>query len=79
MILSKKSANLGSCPSRFLARFDFLPGRRYRRAKANDYPALANAACAGGSWMVAPALLAAQDFGKVEPLAQEASALGRDH
>jgi hypothetical protein len=29
--------------------------------------------------MVAPALLAAQDFGKVEPLAQEASALGRDH
>jgi 2-dehydro-3-deoxyphosphogluconate aldolase/(4S)-4-hydroxy-2-oxoglutarate aldolase len=40
---------------------------------------LANAACAGGSWMVASALLAAQDFGKVEPLAQEASALGRDH
>jgi hypothetical protein len=29
--------------------------------------------------MVAPALLAAQDFGKVEQLAREASALGRRH
>jgi hypothetical protein len=29
--------------------------------------------------MVAPGLLAARDFGKVERLAQEASALGRRH
>jgi hypothetical protein len=29
--------------------------------------------------MAAPALLAAQYFGKVEPLAREASALGRRH
>jgi len=36
-------------------------------------------ACAGGSWIAAPALLAAQDFGKVEPLAREPSALGRRH
>jgi 2-dehydro-3-deoxyphosphogluconate aldolase / (4S)-4-hydroxy-2-oxoglutarate aldolase len=34
-------------------------------------------ACVGGSWMVAPGLLTACDFGKVEQLAREASGLGR--
>jgi len=45
--------------------------------RARDYLALANVPCVGGSWMVALAFLAAQDFGKGEELAREASALGR--
>ncbi len=44
---------------------------------AGNYLALPNVACVGGSWMVVPGLLAARDFGKVEQLAREASALGR--
>jgi 2-dehydro-3-deoxyphosphogluconate aldolase/(4S)-4-hydroxy-2-oxoglutarate aldolase len=57
----------------------FCPAGGIDPQMAKDYPVLANVACAGRLWTVAPALLAAQDFGKVEPLAQEASALGRDH
>ena len=57
----------------------FCPTGGIDAQKAKDYLALANVACVGGSWMVAPALLAAQDFGKVEQLAREASALGRRH
>jgi 2-dehydro-3-deoxyphosphogluconate aldolase / (4S)-4-hydroxy-2-oxoglutarate aldolase len=45
--------------------------------KAKAYLALANVSCVSGPLMLAPALLAAQDFGKVEQLAREASALGR--
>jgi 2-dehydro-3-deoxyphosphogluconate aldolase / (4S)-4-hydroxy-2-oxoglutarate aldolase len=44
----------------------FCPTDGIDAQKAKDYLALANVACAGGPWMVAPALLAAQDFGKVE-------------
>jgi 2-dehydro-3-deoxyphosphogluconate aldolase/(4S)-4-hydroxy-2-oxoglutarate aldolase len=47
--------------------------------KAKDYLALADVPCVGGSWLIASALLAAQDFGKVEQLARKASALGRRH
>jgi 2-dehydro-3-deoxyphosphogluconate aldolase/(4S)-4-hydroxy-2-oxoglutarate aldolase len=57
----------------------FCPTGGIDAQKAKDYLALANVACVGGSWMVAPALLAAQDVGKVEQLAREASALGRRH
>jgi 2-dehydro-3-deoxyphosphogluconate aldolase / (4S)-4-hydroxy-2-oxoglutarate aldolase len=57
----------------------FCPAGGIDAQKAKDYLVLANVACAGGSWMAAPALFAAQDFGKVEPLARESSALGRRH
>ncbi len=57
----------------------FCPTGGIDAQKAGDYLALPNVACVGGSWMVAPGLLAARDFGKVEQLAREASALGRRH
>jgi 2-dehydro-3-deoxyphosphogluconate aldolase / (4S)-4-hydroxy-2-oxoglutarate aldolase len=55
----------------------FCPTGGIDAAKAANYLALANVACVGGSWMVAPGLIEAQDFGKIEQLAREASALGR--
>jgi 2-dehydro-3-deoxyphosphogluconate aldolase/(4S)-4-hydroxy-2-oxoglutarate aldolase len=55
----------------------FCPTGGIDAQKAAAYLALANVACVGGSWMVAPGLIEAQDFGKVEQLAREASALGR--
>jgi 2-dehydro-3-deoxyphosphogluconate aldolase/(4S)-4-hydroxy-2-oxoglutarate aldolase len=55
----------------------FCPTGGIDLAKAANYLALANVACVGGSWMVAPGLIARQDFGQVEQLAREASALGR--
>jgi 2-dehydro-3-deoxyphosphogluconate aldolase/(4S)-4-hydroxy-2-oxoglutarate aldolase len=57
----------------------FCPAGGIDAQKAKDYLVFANVASAGGAWMAAPALLAAQDFGMVEPLAREASALGRRH
>jgi 2-dehydro-3-deoxyphosphogluconate aldolase / (4S)-4-hydroxy-2-oxoglutarate aldolase len=55
----------------------FCPTGGIDAQKAGNYLALPNVACVGGSWMVAPGLLAARDFGKVEQLAREAGALGR--
>jgi 2-dehydro-3-deoxyphosphogluconate aldolase/(4S)-4-hydroxy-2-oxoglutarate aldolase len=55
----------------------FCPTGGIDAQKAGNYLALPNVACVGGSWMVASGLLAARDFGKVEQLAREASALGR--
>ncbi|MCI0735131.1 MAG: bifunctional 4-hydroxy-2-oxoglutarate aldolase/2-dehydro-3-deoxy-phosphogluconate aldolase [Beijerinckiaceae bacterium] len=55
----------------------FCPTGGIDTHKAQNYLALANVACVGGSWMVAPGLIAAQDFAKVERLAREAFALGR--
>jgi 2-dehydro-3-deoxyphosphogluconate aldolase / (4S)-4-hydroxy-2-oxoglutarate aldolase len=55
----------------------FCPTGGIDAQKAQNYLALANVACVGGSWMVAPGLIAAQDYAKVEQLAREASALGR--
>ncbi|MGA7385654.1 MAG: bifunctional 4-hydroxy-2-oxoglutarate aldolase/2-dehydro-3-deoxy-phosphogluconate aldolase [Methylocella sp.] len=55
----------------------FCPTGGIDAQKAGNYLALPNVACVGGSWMVAPELLAACDFTKVEQLAREASALGR--
>lgn len=54
----------------------FCPTGGIALQRAADYLGLANVACVGGSWMVAPGLIAAQDFGKVEQLAREASVLG---
>jgi 2-dehydro-3-deoxyphosphogluconate aldolase/(4S)-4-hydroxy-2-oxoglutarate aldolase len=54
----------------------FCPTGGIDAQKARSYLALANVVCVGGSWMVAPGLIAAQDYGKVEQLAREASALG---
>jgi 2-dehydro-3-deoxyphosphogluconate aldolase/(4S)-4-hydroxy-2-oxoglutarate aldolase len=54
----------------------FCPTGGIDLQKAANYLALANVACVGGSWMVAPGFIEAQDFGKVEQLAREASALG---
>lgn len=54
----------------------FCPTGGIDAQKAGNYLALPNVACVGGSWMVAPELLAACDFAKVEQLAREASALG---
>jgi 2-dehydro-3-deoxyphosphogluconate aldolase/(4S)-4-hydroxy-2-oxoglutarate aldolase len=53
----------------------FCPTGGIDAQTAGNYLALSNVACVGGSWMVAPGLLAARDFGKVERLAREASAL----
>jgi len=55
----------------------FCPTGGIDAQKAQNYLALANVACVGGSWMVAPGLIAAQDYAKVEQLAREASTLGR--
>jgi 2-dehydro-3-deoxyphosphogluconate aldolase / (4S)-4-hydroxy-2-oxoglutarate aldolase len=55
----------------------FCPTGGIDAQKAPSYLALANVACVGGSWMVAPEIIAAQDYAKVEQLAREASALGR--
>jgi 2-dehydro-3-deoxyphosphogluconate aldolase / (4S)-4-hydroxy-2-oxoglutarate aldolase len=55
----------------------FCPTGGIDALKAATYLALSNVACVGGSWMVAPALLDARDFARVEQLAREASALGR--
>jgi 2-dehydro-3-deoxyphosphogluconate aldolase/(4S)-4-hydroxy-2-oxoglutarate aldolase len=54
----------------------FCPTGGIDAQKAPSYLALANVVCVGGSWMVAPGLIAAQDYAKVEQLAREASALG---
>jgi 2-dehydro-3-deoxyphosphogluconate aldolase / (4S)-4-hydroxy-2-oxoglutarate aldolase len=55
----------------------FCPTGGIDAQKAKDYLALANVACVGGSWMVAPGLIAAKDYAKAEALAREASTLGR--
>jgi 2-dehydro-3-deoxyphosphogluconate aldolase / (4S)-4-hydroxy-2-oxoglutarate aldolase len=60
-----------------LANLIFCPTGGIDAQKAPSYLALANVACVGGSWMVAPEIIAAQDYAKVEQLAREASALGR--
>jgi len=54
----------------------FWPTGGIDQTKAKDYLALSNVACVGGSWMVAPSLIIAHDFGAVEELARGACALG---
>jgi 2-dehydro-3-deoxyphosphogluconate aldolase / (4S)-4-hydroxy-2-oxoglutarate aldolase len=78
MILSKKPATFWDhALAARLPDLIFCPAGGIDAQKAKDYLVLANVACAGGSLMAESALLAAQDFGKVEPLAREASALER--
>jgi 2-dehydro-3-deoxyphosphogluconate aldolase/(4S)-4-hydroxy-2-oxoglutarate aldolase len=55
----------------------FCPTGGIDAQKAASYLALANVACIGGSWMVAPGIVGAGNFAKVEALAREARALGR--
>jgi 2-dehydro-3-deoxyphosphogluconate aldolase / (4S)-4-hydroxy-2-oxoglutarate aldolase len=55
----------------------FCPTGGIDAQKAASYLSLRNVACVGGSWMVAPGIIAAQDFAKVEKLAREASVLDR--
>jgi 2-dehydro-3-deoxyphosphogluconate aldolase/(4S)-4-hydroxy-2-oxoglutarate aldolase len=55
----------------------FCPTGGIDAQKAASYLALPNVACVGGSWMVAPEIIAAQDFAKIERLAREACGLRR--
>ncbi len=55
----------------------FCPTGGIDAQRAPSYLALANVACVGGSWMVAPEIIAAPDYANIEQLAREASALGR--
>jgi 2-dehydro-3-deoxyphosphogluconate aldolase / (4S)-4-hydroxy-2-oxoglutarate aldolase len=55
----------------------FCPTGGIDAQKAASYLALQNVACVGGSWMVAPDIVLARDFAKVEKLAREACALCR--
>ncbi|WP_395698552.1 bifunctional 4-hydroxy-2-oxoglutarate aldolase/2-dehydro-3-deoxy-phosphogluconate aldolase [Methylocella sp.] len=53
----------------------FCPTGGVDPEKARAYLALKNVACVGGSWMVAPKLIAARDYESVERLSREAAAL----
>ncbi|WP_329398391.1 bifunctional 4-hydroxy-2-oxoglutarate aldolase/2-dehydro-3-deoxy-phosphogluconate aldolase [Streptomyces melanogenes] len=58
-----------------------LPGARFcptggiSLASAPEYLALPNVGCVGGTWMLPPDAVAAQDWGRVEALAREAAGL----
>ena len=60
-----------------------LPGIRFcptggiTAATAPSWLALPNVVCIGGSWMCAPALVAAHDWLRIEQLARQAAAIGR--
>ena len=55
----------------------FVPTGGLNRENAGSYLALPQVSAIGGSWMVAPHLLAAGDWGEVERLTREALALGQ--
>ena len=54
----------------------FVPTGGVSAANAASYLALSSVAAIGGSWMVAPELIAARDFAAVTQLAREAVRLG---
>lgn len=56
----------------------FVPTGGVTAANLAAYLAVANVAVVGGSWMVAPALVAAGDFGAIERLTAEALALAAE-
>lgn len=56
----------------------FVPTGGVTAANLAAYLAVANVAAVGGSWMVAPALVAAGDFGAIERLTAEALALAAE-
>jgi 2-dehydro-3-deoxyphosphogluconate aldolase/(4S)-4-hydroxy-2-oxoglutarate aldolase len=53
----------------------FMPSGGINIANLADYLALPHVVACGGSWMVAPALLAAGDFDRIRTLTEEALAL----
>ncbi|MEU2748913.1 bifunctional 4-hydroxy-2-oxoglutarate aldolase/2-dehydro-3-deoxy-phosphogluconate aldolase [Streptomyces collinus] len=53
----------------------FCPTGGIGSGSAPDYLALPNVGCVGGSWMLPQDAVAARDWGRVEALAREASAL----
>ena len=58
-----------------LADLRFCPTGGIGEADAADYLALSNVACIGGSWMLAPAWIAAGDYAKVTASAARARAI----
>jgi 2-dehydro-3-deoxyphosphogluconate aldolase/(4S)-4-hydroxy-2-oxoglutarate aldolase len=60
-----------------LADLRFCPTGGVTPASAPRYLALKNVLCVGGSWMVPADAVAAGDWGRIEALAREASALPR--
>ena len=60
-----------------LPQISFCPTGGVNPANVEDYLSLANVICVGGSWVAPTALIDANDWGKIEALASEASRLGR--
>ena len=60
-----------------LPQVSFCPTGGVNPANVEDYLSLANVICVGGSWVAPTALIDANDWGKIEALAGEASRLGR--
>jgi 2-dehydro-3-deoxyphosphogluconate aldolase / (4S)-4-hydroxy-2-oxoglutarate aldolase len=56
----------------------FVPTGGVTAANLAEYLAVVNVAAVGGSWMVAPELIAAGDFGAIERLTAEALALAAE-
>ena len=64
-------------PTGPLGDLKFCPTGGIDAEKAKTYLAQKNVLCVGGSWMVPAHALAAGDFGRIEALAREASALAK--
>ena len=58
-----------------LADLRFCPTGGIDAEKAKTYLALKNVVCVGGSWMLPASALESGDYGRIELLAREASAL----
>ncbi len=56
----------------------WIPTGGISATNAASYLALPSVAAVGGSWMVAPDLIAQRDFGAVTGLAREAVSLGAE-
>ncbi len=59
-----------------LPEVSFMPTGGISAERANDYLALPNVACVGGSWITPKSLLAAGDYAAIGRLAAEAATLG---
>lgn len=59
-----------------LPQIKFCPTGGVNPDNAADYLALANVLCVGGSWMLDPAKIAAQDWNAIEQSARQAALLG---
>ncbi len=59
-----------------LPEVSFMPTGGISAERANDYLALSNVACVGGSWVTPKSLLAAGDYAAIGRLAAEAATLG---